>query len=294
MNPSKTSSAVAHPVARWALLLALAAAGPAMAASDPTIDQVYQAAQSGQVAQALQMMQTVLRDHPNSGRAHYVEAELLARQGLPSRAREELAVADRLAPGLPFARPEAVQGLRRELAAPVGAPPVVASIRPVAVPAPAPRTMGLPWAVLLAVGGGALAAWLLTRLGRPAASPGVAGPGTYAMPAPAAAGWSTSGIGAPPPGYAAPTGGLGRQVAGGLATGLAVGAGVMAAEAIGHSLFGGSSGAAGLQSPLAGPRYEPVFDNPPVNDDLGGRDFGIDDAGSWDDAGSGGGGDWDS
>ena len=63
-----------------ALVVALACAGPVLAA-DPTVDQVYQAARAGHLDEAQQLMDQVLKDHPNSAKAHYVEAELSARAG---------------------------------------------------------------------------------------------------------------------------------------------------------------------------------------------------------------------
>ena len=60
------------------LVVALACAGPVLAA-DATVDQVYQAANSGHLDEAQQLMNQVLRDHPNSAKAHYVEAEISAR-----------------------------------------------------------------------------------------------------------------------------------------------------------------------------------------------------------------------
>lgn len=304
MTVHNARSASAAAVARWALWLALAFTGLAMAQAEPTLDQVYQAAQAGHVEQALEMMQPVLKAHPGSGKAHYVQAELLARQGLASQARDQLAQAERLAPGLPFAKAESVQNLRRELASPPGGRAVesthLASLSGRAAPAaPAPATgSSVPWGVLLAVGGGALAAWMLMRLGRPAVQPTFSGPGTVPASAEgmgaAVPGMNTSlppGMGAP-----APSGGLGRQVVGGLATGLAVGAGVMAAESIGRSLFGGGAHAAPVPAPApsSAAGYDPVFGDAAANADMGGNDFGVSDAGSWDDSASGGGSsDWD-
>ena len=298
MNTRNARNPSTSRVARLALLLALSAGGQAMAQTEPTLDQVYQEAQAGRVEHALQLMQPVLRAHPGSAKAHYVEAELLARQGSASKAREELGVADRLAPGLPFAKPESVQSLRRELASPDGV--ARSSFASSIGRAPAAPGSSIPWGVLLAVGGGGLVAWLLTRLGRPAAGPGLAVPCAYAAQSPAPA-WAPAGmsaaggipVSAAAPGLASPGGGLGSQVAGGLATGLAVGAGVMAAEAIGKSLFGGQQHAAGMQGLPAETRSDPMVVNTAANPDLGGRDFGVNDAGSWDDAG-GGGSDWDS
>lgn len=84
---------------------------------------------------------------------------------------------------------------------------------------------------------------------------------------------------------------------GGLATGLAVGAGVMAAEAIGKSLMGNR------ENPAHAPTVSNNFSEPAVaNNDLGGQNFGVADTGSWDDNSSANGiassddvgGDWDS
>ena len=69
------------------------------AAQEPTLHEVYQAAQAGNFAEAQRMMDQVLRDHPNSAKAHYVEAELLAKQGRFAAAESELATAERLEAG---------------------------------------------------------------------------------------------------------------------------------------------------------------------------------------------------
>ena len=74
-------------------------AGGALAATDPTMHQVYQAAEAGRFSEAQGMMDQVLRDHPNSAKAHFVEAELLAKQGRLADAAAELGSAQRLAPG---------------------------------------------------------------------------------------------------------------------------------------------------------------------------------------------------
>ncbi len=68
-------------------ICAAALVGAAMAQPDPTLNQVYEAAQAGRIAQAQDMMKQVLRDHPQSAKAHYVEAELLARQKLFAQAQ---------------------------------------------------------------------------------------------------------------------------------------------------------------------------------------------------------------
>lgn len=65
----------------------------------------------------LGMMDKVLRDHPGSAKAHFVEAELLAKQDRLANAASELTTAERLAPGLPFANPQAAAAnLRQHIA----------------------------------------------------------------------------------------------------------------------------------------------------------------------------------
>ena len=278
---------------------------PAMAQAEPTINQIYEAAQSGKLDQAQTMVQQVLVLHPKSAKAHYVQAELFARQGLPAKGREALAEADKLAPGLPFAKPDAVQALRTQLTA-----------RSAAVTAPAKQSFGMdtpatatssvsPGLMLLfgaAVVG--VVVWLVRR--KPAAAVPNAMPATMGNAMNGLNGPQTFGPGAATaygqpgygqPGYGQPAGtGMGGRVMGGLATGLAVGAGVMAAQAIGKNLMGNddhNSSNAGHLNDNAGNRLEPL----PGNADLGGQNFGMNDSTSWDDAGGdigGGGGDWDS
>ncbi len=69
-------------------------------AADPTMNQVYEAAAAGHLDQAQQMITQVLEHHPNSAKAHYVQAELFAKEGKTALARAELGSAERLNPGL--------------------------------------------------------------------------------------------------------------------------------------------------------------------------------------------------
>src|SRR5580692_12993001 len=64
-------------------------ADPAPAAADPTMNQIYEAASSGHLDQAQQMITQVLADHPSSANAHWVQAELYARAGKIPLARAE-------------------------------------------------------------------------------------------------------------------------------------------------------------------------------------------------------------
>ncbi len=48
------------------------------------------------------MISQVLADHPSSARAHYVQAELYAREGKVALARSELSAAEELKPDYPL------------------------------------------------------------------------------------------------------------------------------------------------------------------------------------------------
>lgn len=324
-------------ISRLAKLLALTAflgagLGLAMAQAEPTMNQIYQAAQAGKLDEAQVMVQQVLISHPGSAKAHYVQAELFARQGLASRGRDALMLADKLAPGLPFAKPEAVQALRAQLASKPGMPAVkepakkvFGALEPAAPAAPSSFPLGLG----LALGGAAIAVAILLLRKKPEPSPvspaaytgpssmgnpgvigsGLSGPQTFGAAAGTAPGFGQTAYGQPgygqpaygqppygQPGAAQPAGSsIGSKVAGGLAAGLAVGAGVMAAQAIGRSLSGNNEQhPAQLNDNLASSSSNQPL---PGNADLGGQNFGINDTSSWDDAGgssdAGGGGDWD-
>lgn len=301
--------------------------GLAMAQAEPTMNQIYQAAQAGKLDEAQVMVQQVLISHPNSAKAHYVQAELFARQGLASRGRDALVLADKFAPGLPFAKPEAVLALRAQLASKPGVPAVKESanksfgaLQPSAPAGPSSFPLGLG----LALGGAAIAVAILLLRKKPAPAPvspaayagnsgmgspatmgsGLSGPQTFGATAGAVPGYGQAAYGQPgygqqpygQPGVGQPAGsGIGGKVAGGLAAGLAVGAGVMAAQAIGRSFSGNNEQRPAQLSDNAATGGQPL----PGNADLGGQNFGINDTSSWDDAGGssdaggGGGGDWD-
>jgi uncharacterized protein len=260
-------------------LLILACALPALAA-DPTPAQVYQAARSGNLAEAQQMIAQVLRDHPQSGQAHYVAAEVEARAGNYGAARQELRTAQSLEPGLPFANPRSVLELRQQLGqAPVG----VLTRQPVR--AQQSSRLGL-FLILIAA---AVVLWLVLR--RRATAMGYPQyPGQYPGSAPPGAPPAGYGPGGYPGGYM-PGGGAGSGIMGSVASGLAVGAGVAAGEELVRHVMGGGSnpGAGGFVPPAEAGQQSP----PDPNADMGGNDFGVNDPGSWDDGGGGGGGGWD-
>ncbi len=286
----------------WLLLAYFLSFGFAMAQSEPGIKEVYATAQAGKLEEAQVMIQQVLVTHPKSATAHFVQSELYARQGNLPRAREALAQAETLKPGLPFAKPEAVQALRAQLAArssPSNPQRSVARER-----APAEPASSSSWALpLLLAGGVILLGYFMFRRRAPAAieqqpvyaAPnGMAGPQTFGMGGGTAMqpAYGQPGYGQPAYGQAPGTG-MGGRIMGGVATGLAVGAGVMAAQAIGRNLMGhDNQNPSGLDNAVH--NTDPGFDR---NADMGGQNFGLNDTSSWDDGGSvdagGGGGDWD-
>ena len=259
-------------------------------AADPSAHQIYLAVRSGNIAQAQQMVAQVVKDHPTSAKAHFVAAEVQARAGNFGLARAQLAQAQALAPGLPFANARAVAELQQELGVSSGRARV----------AHRGHSAHLGWALLLIVG--VLVVWMIVRRRMAAAA---------AYGSPYGGGMMPGGMAAPPGGY--PPGGYppgsvppgygpgygpgyapgGSGLMGSVASGLAIGAGVAAGEAVvGHLLQGNSGGGGGI-IPDAG--AAPAFD-PQANADAGGNNFGLNDPGSWDDGsgGGGGGGGWDS
>lgn len=264
----------------FVLLLALGFAGPVLAQADPTLHQIYEAARAGHLPEAQQMMNQVLRDHPQSGKAHYVAAELYAREGNFPAARQELSRAQILEPGLPFARPDSARALQRELAQgqPMRMTPRFASGAGYSSAVRSAFPWG--WVLVLVAAMGVL--WAVMRR-RQASSVYHQYPGS--VPAPAGAPGYGPGYGGP--GYGGP--GIGSGIAGGLASGLAVGAGVVAGEEIAHHFLDGDRREGGVLPPNDSGQY-------PENGDLGGSDFGVSDGSSWDDGGSVGGdvggGDW--
>ena len=293
-----------------ALLLGLAAFGAR--AQEPGVDDIYKAASSGDLARASSMVDQVLARHPNSAKAHYIKAEIAARQGDAPTARTHLQIADKLAPGLPFAKPEAVSALRSQVERlsqraagppPVRAAPAAPPVR--AVPQPQPQSGGgfpIGWLVLAAL---VVSVIFFVRTRRRAA----ATPPAYA-PAPLEPGLGRYDTNVPPGYGGAPPAreGLGSTLGRGLATGLAVGAGAVAAQEIGRRIFdhegrptdapSGHSQGSAADSSLARDAGLGAFTDP--NADMGGRDFGITDDRGWDDAGGGdfgmndgGGNDWD-
>lgn len=276
---------------------------PALAA-DPSMQEVYQAAKEGRFIEAQSMMDQVLKEHPNSAKAHFVQAELLAKQGMLTKADTELRTAERLSPGLAFAKPDAVSKLKAVISAPRGSANVRSNAQPSnAQPVQSESSRqpvaekGINWG--LVAGGLGLIAFIFfaTRFMRQRSAAAVSAPG-YA----GAAGYGPSGNnfganpamqpspygGGAPMGQAmapAAGGGMGSGIMGGLATGAALGAGMVAGQALMHRFTDGDRGNAAAPA-QSGNNWSPE----PAPNDMGGNDFGIADSSSWDDGGSGGGG----
>jgi hypothetical protein len=272
--------------AATALTLAMSFSAPALAdpaaAADPTVHQIYEAAEAGRFDQAQQMMDQVLKDHPKSAKAHYVQAELYAKEGKTALARAELAEAEGIDPGLTHENPRSVLALKSQLG--VGARPTTPGQRVIGLQS-APAASPFPWrtALIFVIAIGLL--WMLFRRrstysqypaagpGGPGYGPGYGGPGGYG------------------PGGPVGGGGIGSGIAGGLASGLAVGAGVVAGEELAHHfLDGGNRESGGVIPPANAGEWQQSS-----NSDMGGSDFGVNDTGGWDDSGGGGGGggdDW--
>jgi hypothetical protein len=268
--------------AATALTLAVSFSAPVLAepAADPTVHQIYEAAEAGRFDQAQQMMDQVLKDHPKSAKAHYVQAELYAKEGKTALARAELAEAEGIDPGLTHENPRSVLALKSQLgvsARPTQSPRVIGLSSP-------PASPHFPWgtALIFVIAIGLL--WMLFRRrstysqypaagpGGPGYGPGYGGPGGYG------------------PGGPVGGGGIGSGIAGGLASGLAVGAGVVAGEELAHHfLDGGNRESGGVIPPASAGEWQQSS-----NSDMGGSDFGVNDAGGWDDSSGGGGGgdDW--
>lgn len=264
-------------VTGFLLIVSMFFAVAAFAADVPTLHQVYEAAQSGRLNDAQGMINQVLREHPDSAKAHYVDAEILAKTGHPNQARQELANAERLDPGLAFASPQAVQNLKSMLSAShAGLVPATASR--IAQPA-------FPWGLLIL---GIAAIVIITFIVRAFARPNYASAGYPGNFQPGMSpGYMPGGMG----GYGSAPG-MGSGIVSGLATGAALGAGMVAGEELAHHFLDGNNGSANVM-PQAQP-MDTAWDT--QGDNMGGTDFGIADNNSWD-ANSGfadisGGDDW--
>lgn len=230
--------------------------------AEPSLHEVYTVIESGQLDKADAMMSQVIKNHPESGKAHYVLAELRLKQHRIDAARAELATAEKLSPGLSFAKPEAVTHLRNNLYAsqqgqvssPWWSSPIF-------------------WGALIA-----LALFLLYKSYRNSRQ--TVQVITPINPNPNTGFGYNPGQPPYPPGYPPATPGMGSGLMGSLATGAALGAGMVAGEALAHNLMGDR-------------RTQQNVPNPDANRPADDYDFGVNDTSSWDDgSSSSGGSDW--
>ena len=207
----------------------------------PTIDAVQAEIGRGNYAHAEEMMREVVAAKPDSARARYVYAEILAHDKRFALAAEEAAQAKRIDPSLSFTQPEKFNAFAQLLGREQAAGNRVATVNRGDAPvmreqqALAPPAGGVPgW--LWGLGAGALALIAWRAFGARSQAPMPSAPGAAGAPSALA----TSAPGGPgpsgyAPGYApaAPAGGSGL-----LGTGLAVAGGV-AAGMLAGKLFEG-------------------------------------------------------
>jgi len=189
----------------------------------PTVADVQAQVDKGNTAQAESMMRDVVAARPGSARAHYIYAEILAKNAKFADASHEAALARQTDPQIKFTKPDQFRGFeqmldREQQRARAPAPSSLDRLGPALSqprPAPAPQPMqsvqapsaapssGLPgwvWPVGLAVL--AVVAWRMIR--RPSAG--------MAMPNPSGPGYATPGAYGGAPGYG-PMGGVGGGMA---------------------------------------------------------------------------------
>ena len=238
-----------------------------VAFAEATLPEVYKAVQSGQMAKADAMMKEVLQNHPNSAKAHYVASELYLKEGKVEAARNHFIKAQNLAPGLPFAQPESVQKLQVQLAntqvAPAASQTSIFSN---------PLFWGL--IAILVVGVIIVMKRRKAQAVQVYNAPSAGYPGTPGGPA-----GYPGGPGGPGYPGAPVAGGMGSGLMGSLATGAALGAGMYAGQALASNLMGGhdnghsNAGSNSNMNQVGGPAsLDP--------------NFGVRDAGSWDDGGA--------
>jgi uncharacterized protein len=248
--------------------------GVALADNAPTLDQVYTAAHAGKLEDAQRMMDIVLKEHPDSAKAPFVEAELLAKQGQLGKAQAELQTAEQLKPDLPFAKPQAVKDLKIKIFFGMQSINQASTTN-----LQAESGNSFPWGMLL-LGVAAIAAIILIMRAMNSRNAQTF-PGSYqtgmqnrtASPVP----MQPYGGGMAP--MAPVGGGIGSGIMGGLATGAAVGVGMVAGEALAHHFMDGSHNNNSSIAPVAD-----TWGN--NSNDLGGTDFGIADNSSWSDSSS--------
>lgn len=283
-------------------LLAVLLSASAWAWALPAPKDIEASVQSGNLSQAEQQLREVLAVKPTSARAHYELGQVLAREGRFAQALESLHQAQRLDSSLKFASSKQqfdsllktveAKASAANLSVPAASTTTAdrghATVTPSTPPSPAHLSAapsapvsGIPWPLLLGLGGlAAVVWWLMGRRSTPSAvSSGPYTPNTPYSP-----------YGGVPP---AATSGAGSMAKGAVLGGLAgMAAGYALSKALEDEHPSSSSrepsGSAPSSTSHGSGDYIP-FDNTPSND-LGSFDAGQGD--SWDSAPSGGSDEW--
>ncbi|HEX7441568.1 MAG TPA: hypothetical protein VF319_15880 [Caldimonas sp.] len=268
----------------------------------PTLQQVEAEVQKGNLTNAESMMREVVAAKPGSAKAHYIYAELLARNGSFALAAEQARLARAADPQITFTQPEKFRAfeqlLERELQ-PVQQARPARQLDSAAAPTIANSTRSesaIPsWVWGAGLAALAFVAWRGFSRSRAAAagspgaypaSPGAVAPGPFASPGAVA----PFGVGpATPPGARSSMLGTGLAVAGGVA------AGMLADELLHRRHDAGAPNLGGLGptslEPIEGGSAASDLQARPVDFGNGvdwGADAGAADAGSFDGGGDGG------
>lgn len=271
-----------------ALLLVLVCT---LALALPTPKDIETAVNTGQLSQAETMLREVLQEKPQSARAHYELAQVLARTGRKIEARAQMLEAQKIEPSLKFASdPQRFRDLLSQLSAGDATPNKTPSAKaePVrtpaaAAPTAAAPTSSFPWFyVLLGAGVLALIGWSMARrsaaaaAGNPASAASDTAFGRYATQG---AGTTTGYPMAPSGVPAAPASGVGSGLTGAVIGGVAgLAAGYGLAKAFGNDNESSPAAAATNQPPAADGLVP--FDAAPAQQNFGAFDAGSGD--SWD------------
>jgi hypothetical protein len=278
----------------------------------PTLEEVENEVRLGHLTTAESMMNEVVAARPGGARAHYMYAEVLARNGKFAEARDQARLARQADPQVRFTDPvkfasfeQLLEREQRASSARAGAAPALPALPapPAAAPTPAGGVPAWIWLALIAVA--AILVWRgFSRSRAAAASAGLAaGPNAMAPGVPP--GYGPVGPASPGYGPGSAYGGAPSRSSGMLGTGLAAAggfaAGMLADELLHRPRVGPGAGAldnlgpAGLGSDPGDPAAAELESRPidfGTGSGWGGdgsADAGSFDAGSFD---TGGGSDW--
>jgi hypothetical protein len=267
------------------------------AEKEPSVHDVYAAVEAGRLDDAHQLIDQVIAAHPKSAKAHYVNAYVLAREGLIDQASTELELAETLKPGLPFASPDAVSKLKNLLSKDSALSPEQAAMPVNGSSNESIKEDGFPW--LWVVLGLALVVvvYMLGKRSGKKASPSA----PYAQSMVPSIGENHAPDPIPPRRWNGSTDtgygnsqsvsngpGLASRIGGGLATGAAVGVGMVAAQHLmSNMLDGNDSSDHNSMSPISDASAaenldaESAVDSEVSAESADPADFGVDETETW-------------